>query len=622
MADTQEQMFSQRISQQYSNNMFRHRGVNAEIEVVLKYADGQERSGTFTKVGQPINLYDGSKVTAPGESDIIEDPAIFNQFSIFIHSLNPRGGCTDNRNHCLYDCIKEVYPKELIDHFGKPYRLKKFLGLDDYDPVHYRLIPRLEDKLGIRIQVNGEYSYDSTATHVRSINLKLTNGHYSLIKASRLPCRIIYKGEHNKDVYIKPVSFKLKGDMAELWDGVDQIMMPLSQFYDEDRNNYRSKTQFIRSPPHQTLQQTLDQFVSDADALKAHTNGAIDMYFTGHNINNAALDLFYKYNQTVEADHLELDEAQWIAKASSKAFQYSEPYEGPLYKYDVSAMYAAIMKSSTFAVPTKKGKFQRLTDAELVKCIPFGIYRATINGSHRAFQLNYHNYYTHYNLTFAQELGLTFNLIDDSENNALLYPTGRVTGSIMFGEYINQVLGWKAACEPKSRLEGLCKQLYQRLWGALAKKTTRKKHVVVNTEPTVMETKNGKMTHRSFECNVRDCDTILSVTAASNGNVNIKLGSSDKMYVTPFARIMPFIISRGRKMIGTIIKDDIDNIKRVHTDGFVSTKPWTEKTSKQSLDYPKIGEECGDLKYEGFCPDAIVTNMRKTVGEFKYNSCW
>ncbi|GAM25211.1 hypothetical protein SAMD00019534_083860 [Acytostelium subglobosum LB1] len=108
-----------------------------------------------------------------------------------------------------------------------------------------------------------------------------------------------------------------------------------------------------------------------------------------------------------------------------------------------------------------------------------------IKGEHRAFRPSEHNYKTHYDLTFAQELGLTFNLISD-------------------GKSINNL------------------------------------------------------------------DT----------------------FYTPFARIMPFIISCGHQMIGTIIKDDIDCIKRVHTDGFVSTKPWTVKTGK-------LGKECGDLRYEG-----------------------
>ncbi|GAM25261.1 hypothetical protein SAMD00019534_084360 [Acytostelium subglobosum LB1] len=38
---------------------------------------------------------------------------------------------------------------------------------------------------------------------------------------------------------------------------------------------------------------------------------------------------------------------------------------------------------------------------------------------------------------------------------------------------------------------------------------------------------------------------------------------------------------------GCDIKDDLATIKRVHTDGFVSTIPWTVNTDKKSLD-PKL----------------------------------
>ncbi|GAM18372.1 hypothetical protein SAMD00019534_015470 [Acytostelium subglobosum LB1] len=129
-----------------------------------------------------------------------------------------------------------------------------------------------------------------------------------------------------------------------------------------------------------------------------------------------------------------------------------------------------------------------------------------------------------------------------------------------------------------------------------------------------------------FKNRIKATDKVHNATARKDiplleiAKLKVQSKTSDLGYLglfdTPFARIMPFIISRGRKMIGTIIKDDIDCIKRVHTDGFVSTKPWTEKTGKKSLDYPKLGKECGDLRYEGFCPDAIVKNMTKVNGKF------
>jgi hypothetical protein len=50
--------------------------------------------------------------------------------------------------------------------------------------------------------------------------------------------------------------------------------------------------------------------------------------------------------------------------------------------------------------------------------------------------------------------------------------------------------------------------------------------------------------------------------------------TSDKnnQYNTNFSRLGPFLLSRSRCMISRIIEKDIDNIVRVHTDGFISKK--------------------------------------------------
>ncbi|GAM24653.1 hypothetical protein SAMD00019534_078280 [Acytostelium subglobosum LB1] len=312
-------------------------------------------------------------------------------------------------------------------------------------------------------------------------------------------------------------------------------------------------------------------------------------------------------------------EGEWIKKSAYGPLMMAIQHIGALYKYDVARMYASILRSSGFMIPIKCGEFQHLTDEELatMKSIPFGIYRATIVGTHGAFKHNKNDYYTHYDLIFAKELGLTFNLKSGNKANALIYDSScRKFGSDLFGKYIDQVLGWIDACEPKSRLEELCKCLYQRLWGALSKRNKTKQCVNMECDEEVIKTSDGQRTIKHIDINVDEDYSIDRITPTANGSAMIKSVCNTDMFDTPFARIMPFIISRGRKMIGTIIKDDIANIKRVHTDGFVSTKPWTEKTGKKSLDYAKLGKECGDLRYEGYCPDASVKNMTKPVGSF------
>ncbi|GAM18373.1 hypothetical protein SAMD00019534_015480 [Acytostelium subglobosum LB1] len=107
-----------------------------------------------------------------------------------------------------------------------------------------------------------------------------------------------------------------------------------------------------------------------------------------------------KYNKACHSRYHRTGRAKWIAKSSNGPLRFADTYTGPLYKYDVSGMYAAIMRSSTFSVPIKKGEFHQLTDEELSakSGFPFGIYRAIIKGEHRAFRPSEHNYYTHYDM--------------------------------------------------------------------------------------------------------------------------------------------------------------------------------------------------------------------------------
>ncbi|GAM21184.1 hypothetical protein SAMD00019534_043590 [Acytostelium subglobosum LB1] len=202
-------------------------------------------------------------------------------------------------------------------------------------------------------------------------------------------------------------------------------------------------------------------------------------------------------------------------------------------------------------------------------------------------------------MRFARELNLKYTLKDDDKHNALIYETSRMNGSILFKPYIDQVLEWITQGVPRA------KELYQRLWGALSKRNKIKQLIKVDNNNT----------QRTIEYQLDDDFTTERITPTANG-VMIKAANNIDQFDTPFARIMPFIISSGRKMIATIIKDDIDNIKFVHTDGFVTTKEWTEKQGKKSLDYPSLGQECGDLRYEGYCK-ATVKNMAKPIGEFK-----
>jgi len=74
----------------------------------------------------------------------------------------------------------------------------------------------------------------------------------------------------------------------------------------------------------------------------------------------------------------------------------------------------------------------------------------------------------------------------------------------------------------------------------------------------------------------------------------------EKIYLSNFARIGPFILACGRKLIGDILYPHLDNVVRLNTDGFLINKniDFTNKGAKwnTALDSIKEGTDIGDLR--------------------------
>eukprot|EP01132_Coremiostelium_polycephalum_P001016 gene1016-1288_t len=67
-------------------------------------------------------------------------------------------------------------------------------------------------------------------------------------------------------------------------------------------------------------------------------------------------------------------------------------------------------------------------------------------------------------------------------------------------------------------------------------------------------------------------NSLWGYIASDNENSTLKLVHSQEPFETPFARIQPFIVSHARKIMFNLLKDHIDNIVWIHTDGFISNK--------------------------------------------------
>jgi hypothetical protein len=75
----------------------------------------------------------------------------------------------------------------------------------------------------------------------------------------------------------------------------------------------------------------------------------------------------------------------------------------------------------------------------------------------------------------------------------------------------------------------------------------------------------------------------------------------------------PFILAKGRSMISNIMLPYKDIIVKSHTDSLISSI------------YPKdikIGNEIGDLVYEGYCSNIIIKSNAKEKDSYGKNAVY
>jgi len=186
-------------------------------------------------------------------------------------------------------------------------------------------------------------------------------------------------------------------------------------------------------------------------------------------------------------------------------------------------------------------------------------------------------------LNRVRELKGTITLIKDDKPNFLYYPPeSMISGEILFKPYIDRLYKLK-----EQKITG-AKNLLNVLWGALCEKRINKEYF-----------KEDGIT-------IPDEHEIINIEPKTEKKYLIKHYNPTSFYKTNWARIAPFILSKGRSVISKIMEPCIDDVKRVHTDGFLVTKKLDIKT----------GTDIGDLKYEGYYKNGKVINCLKVEGEF------
>jgi hypothetical protein len=314
------------------------------------------------------------------------------------------------------------------------------------------------------------------------------------------------------------------------------------------------------------------------------TNGAIDLSKYEYNINTTAKVLAYQHFKTLpNPDEIDKVEEKWLLNSFKGGLIHGQDIElENAREYDQKSAYPFHMVQPNIDFPMKKGVFEKLS--ELPEQLSYGLYRVQIfpcndPNINKLFSFNCQNYYTHYDLKMARQLGLDICLIEDDEANCLLYKTGRIKGCTMFKTLMDYLFDLKSKGVP------FAKDLINMIWGALCE---RRKCTRITRPET------------DKEIHIDDA-TIYSITPTEHGH-KIKYMKNDRpAFVYNYARLGVFLTSRVRLTMMSVMLPHKDNIFRFHTDGFITDKELPEIT---------LGEKIGnfEIKKQGHCK--ILNCMR------------
>ena len=167
------------------------KNINAKLEIVVLYNDGW-KSGKVTNMTDELNIYDPIEYyrlqlnNNIQEEEQEQEQTKFNKYDIFIIeepvNINMVGTSYDSLNNCLYECLKQMIPKDKL-FFESAITFKRFLNVKSCDKVDIiQAIPIIEKALKYKYQINvfGDVSYMSSVKSHNVINLKVANNHVEI----------------------------------------------------------------------------------------------------------------------------------------------------------------------------------------------------------------------------------------------------------------------------------------------------------------------------------------------------------------------------------------------------------------------------------------------------------
>ena len=470
------------------------------------------------------------------------------------------GGHSDPYNNCLYNALRWCLTYTVAEHMKtfpqEAWMLKKMLKIGKCDPVPLSLIPILEKKIKLNINVVGDYTYTSPHEHQRTCYVKLTDGHYKYCSNKPMEKALL---TYSKERHL--VFYDIVGDVIHTYDG--STLIKHTSF---NRNLFKTcpHNTYMKVTKGEDLKHSYDTFILNCQHLQHIAE--IDLSKYGYKYKNYALNLFYQHAKAFHFEALDPVEKVWLDETKMCGLMYSECVEGEMNVYDVNSFYTYLLSDSKKTYPMRKPVFE--TIEEIGDYVVFGIYRVRItNVDQRLFQINRNNHYTHIEVARARELGATVELIKDGEANLMRYLKGRANGHLLFKPYFDKIFKYKDEINKATgKTNPLIKKILNVLWGALCQRDN-----IRITDCIGVEFKS---------------DEEIIIYTDYDGTDYYKV---IKPFKRPHARIGAFLTAYGRTHVSKIVEPVVDEVYRIHTDGFYTTATMTTSNVLGELKLEKEG---------------------------------
>jgi len=486
-----------------------------------------------------------------------------------------KNNCNCQKNYCFYNEIRFAFcdhsPSK--DFFANPNSMKRFLKIGESDQIEINHIPTIENKIKVSISIVGDYEYTSENKYPKRITLRFYKGHYSL-KTKKQSIQKTYPANLTLTTFFKfddhfltyngedlTADYTMTDSDLRMTNGVIFKMFQKSQLTDDEKDKLTQlkDTEEYEELVGEFMVSQHDTYIKNIENLKDISG--IDISDNGFSIKQTALNLVAKYFKPYQFQELDKRETEWYFNTKCQAAMYcAEPTTITGKLIDANSFYSSMECSNKFIVPL--GNPQYSTLQTLPEVIQFGIYRAKItNYDKRLFTGNDKNYYTYTDIKQALKRGYSVELIQDGEPNFLHYnSSNRETGDKLFKGFVDMLYPFK-------KKNPLVKRLLNILWGAFCQKK--------------------KQYADDIEVDLDELDDLEDFIAFGEGDDDCLLIKKNE-YVHPHARIGVFLTAYGRAKMADYMEDFIDDVYRVHTDGFYTTS---------SKDF-KFSDELGGFKLE------------------------